>query len=211
VQIYLETARLRLRRFTGEDAADLAALHGDPAVMRYIDVRPVPREDVEGRELPRVLREYRELPDGLGHWVATARAGGEFLGWFGLSPASSPGLDGGTEIGYRLRPGAWGRGYATEGARALVRRAFTELGIERVVGTTMTVNLASRRVLEKAGLRLVRTFFLDWPLYLEGAEHGDVAYELTRAGWEQLAVLSRSLWPRAGGVATLALAAGRRC
>jgi RimJ/RimL family protein N-acetyltransferase len=190
VHIYLETARLRLRRFTEEDAADLVALHGDPAVMRYIDVGPVPRAQVEGRDLPRFLREYRELPDGLGHWAATARAGGEFLGWFGLSPSSSRGLDGGTEIGYRLRPAVWSRGYATEGARALVRRAFTELGIERVVATTMTVNLASRRVLEKAGLRLVRTFFLDWPEYLEGAEHGDVAYELTRAGWDDLAAIA---------------------
>lgn len=78
---------------------------------------------------------------------------------------------------------AWGHGYATEGARALVRLAFTVLGAERVVATTMTVNARSRRVLEKAGLSLVRTFFAPWPEYLEGAEHGDVEYAVSRQDW----------------------------
>ena len=83
----------------------------------------------------------------------------------------------------RLFPAGWGRGYATEGARALVRLAFAELGVERVVGTTMTVNAASRRVLDKAGLSLVRTFYLRWPEYLAGAEYGDVEYAITRQAW----------------------------
>jgi RimJ/RimL family protein N-acetyltransferase len=89
------------------------------------------------------------------------------------------------ELGYRLFPAVWGCGYATEGARALVRRAFTELGLERVVATTMTVNIASRRVLENAGLMLVRTFFAQWPAYIEGAEHGDVEYALARQDWQR--------------------------
>lgn len=61
--------------------------------------------------------------------------------------------------------------------------AFAELGAERVVATTMAVNAASRRVMEKAGLRYVRTFFEEWPEYLEGAEHGDVEYAVSRAEW----------------------------
>jgi RimJ/RimL family protein N-acetyltransferase len=187
VQTYLETERMRLRRFTAADVDDLAALHGDPAVMRYIDNHTVPRAVIENQTLPGFLRDYRELPPGLGHWAAVGKPGREFLGWFGLCPASSRGLDGGTELGYRLRPAVWGRGYATEGARALVRKAFTELGLDQVKATTMTVNTASRRVLEKAGLSLLRVFFLDWPEYLDGAEHGDVEYALTRAGWERQA------------------------
>ncbi|MFJ3203830.1 GNAT family N-acetyltransferase [Streptomyces sp. NPDC086989] len=181
---HLETDRMALRRFTGADVDDLAALHGHPEVMRYIDDgRPVPRAVVARQTLPSLLREYGELPGGHGCFAAVDKGSGAFLGWFSLRPASSAGLDGGTELGYRLLPSAWGRGYASEGARALVARAFTELGAERVVATTMTVNAASRRVMEKAGLSLVRTFFEEWPEYIEGAEHGDVEYALTREAW----------------------------
>jgi RimJ/RimL family protein N-acetyltransferase len=183
VHTYVETDRMRLRRFTEADADDLAALHGDPAVMRYIDSRPVPREIVVSQTLPGIMREYSELPPGLGCWAAIEHSTDVFLGWFSLRPARSRGLGGGTELGYRLRPAEWGRGYGTEGARALIRKGFTELAVDRVVATTMTVNVASRRVMEKAGLSLVRVFFLDWPEYLEGAEYGDVEYALTKADY----------------------------
>jgi RimJ/RimL family protein N-acetyltransferase len=186
----LETERMRLRRFTTAvgDVDALAALHGDPEVMRRIDDgRPVPREVVATRTLPGIVRGYDELPPGLGCFAAESLADGRFLGWFSLQPPSSvglaPGPGSGLELGYRLLPAEWGHGYATEGARALVRHAFTQPGVDRVVATTMTVNTASRRVLEKAGLGLVRVFFEEWPEYLEGAEHGDVEYAVTRESW----------------------------
>jgi RimJ/RimL family protein N-acetyltransferase len=176
---------VRLRRFTAADAGALAALHGDAAVMRYIDDgRPVSRETVEQDTLPAILREYSALPAGLGQFAAEAP---DFVGWFSLKPATSVGLDpADVELGYRLRPAVWGRGLATEGARLLVRRAFTSLGVERVVATTMAVNTGSRRVLEKAGLRHVDTFFADWPDPIPGAEHGDVVYAVTREEWPAL-------------------------
>jgi RimJ/RimL family protein N-acetyltransferase len=184
----LRTARLLLRPFAEQDLGWLAELHGDPAVMRYIDDgQPVPREVVASRELPRILADYAALPDGLGRYVAQRLADGLPLGWIALRPPSSVGLQndeaGAVEIGYRLLPAHWGRGYATEGARALTARAFTDLGAARVVATTMTVNTASRRVMEKAGLSLVRTFSADCPGYIEGAEHGDVEYALRRQDW----------------------------
>jgi RimJ/RimL family protein N-acetyltransferase len=182
--IRLETSRLLLRRFTEADVDNLASLHGDPEVMRYIDDgRPVPRAVVEDETLPAILREYDELPDGLGRFAAVRRSTGDFVGAFSLRPANSVGLDGGTELGYRMLPAHWGHGHASEGARALVDSAFADLGVDRVVATTMTVNVGSRRVLEKAGLRLVRTFFVEWPEYMPGAEHGDVVYELTHEDW----------------------------
>jgi RimJ/RimL family protein N-acetyltransferase len=186
----VKTAGLHLRRFTASarDLDALAALHGDPEVMRRIDDgRPVPPEVVAERTLPGILREYDEPPPGLGCFAAESLQDGRFLGWFSLRPASSVGLvtepEGGTELGYRLLSAEWGHGYATERARAIVRYAFTQVGVDRVVATTMTVNTASRRVLEKAGLRLVRVFFEEWPEYIEGAEHGDVEYGVTREEW----------------------------
>ena len=129
---------------------------------------------------------------GLGHWAAHTRSDGQFIGWFGLRPVTPaagamvhwpdapPGDISVVSLGYRLRTSAWSRGYATEGARALVRRAFAELGVRQIVATTMAVNTASRRVLEKAGLKYFRTVYLDWPHPLPGNEHGDVEYQLER-------------------------------
>jgi RimJ/RimL family protein N-acetyltransferase len=189
---------------TGADLGWLARLHGDRRVMRFIDDgQPVPVAVVASQTLPAMEREYGRLPDGLGYLAAIERATAEPLGWFALRPPDSvglrppgnaglsppgntglcPGVAGTAELGYRLLPEAWGMGYATEGARALVASAFTGLGLEQVVATTMTVNLASRRVLQKAGLSLVRTFLAAWPGYIEGAEHGDVVYAATRAAW----------------------------
>jgi RimJ/RimL family protein N-acetyltransferase len=88
------------------------------------------------------------------------------------------------ELGYRLRRDAWGRGYATEGAGALVARGFAKIGFEWIVATTMAVNYPSRRVMEKAGLAHTRTVF---PRYLDpipGSESGDVEYEITRDTWD---------------------------
>jgi RimJ/RimL family protein N-acetyltransferase len=183
VTTYLLTRRIVIRRFTKADADWLADLHGDPAVMRYLDVSPVPRQVSTEQTLPGYLRGYRELDPGLGHFAAIGRRTGTPLGWFALEPASSTGLDGGSELGYRLVPAVWGQGLATEGAEAMVRHGFAWLGLDRIVATTMAVNLASRRVLEKAGLMLTRTFHADWPQHLDGAEHGDVVYELTRRQW----------------------------
>jgi RimJ/RimL family protein N-acetyltransferase len=124
----------------------------------------------------------------MGCFAVTEASSDRFLGWVSLRPASSVGLSGGdTELGYRMLPSGWGKGYATESARAIVRHAFTELGVERIVTTTMTVNTASRRVMEKTGLTFVRTFFEEWPEYIEGAEHGDVEYALTRETWTHIA------------------------
>ncbi len=90
-------------------------------------------------------------------------------------------------------PGGVGRGYATEGARALIRKGFTERGGERVTANVTAVNSASLRVKEKSGLSFVRHFTGDWPEAIEGSEHGEVEYELTRTVWE------RSHWrPGAG-------------
>ena len=89
------------------------------------------------------------------------------------------------ELGYRLRRSAWGKGYATEGCRALIDKAFSVHGVRRVLAETMVVNAASRRVMEKAGLRLVRVFHADWPDKIPGDDHGDVEYALDRGTWER--------------------------
>jgi RimJ/RimL family protein N-acetyltransferase len=173
-QVYLlETPRLALRSLSVDDVDDLLALDADPEVMRYINGgRPTPRA-----EMVEIVQQ------SLGHrWVAVERATREFVGWFALRPSDPKREE--RELGYRLVRRAWGNGYATEGSQALVAVAFTRLGARRVWGQTMAVNIGSRRVMERCGLRYVRTFHLDWPDPIEGTEYGDVEYGLLRAEWE---------------------------
>ena len=180
--IFLETERLTLRRFTVDDLDNLVALDGDPEVMRFLTGgRATSREELETDFLPAFLSYYERF-DGYGFWAAIEKSSGEFLGWFHFRPPPDAPADE-PELGYRLRKTAWGKGYATEGSRALIHKGFTEFGVRRVTASTMSVNKASRGVMEKSGLSYVRTFFQDWPDAIEGAEHGDVEYALTREDW----------------------------
>jgi RimJ/RimL family protein N-acetyltransferase len=182
MRVFLETERLLLRRFTESDVANLHDLDGDPEVMRFVNGgKPVSRDVIREETLPRFLRAYERF-EGFGVWAAIERSTGKFVGWFEFYPRKDA-VPEEVELGYRLRRSAWGKGYATEGSRALIRKGFTELGVQRVVAETMAVNAASRRVMEKAGLRYVRTFHQQWPERIEGDEHGDVEYALTKADW----------------------------
>ena len=198
MQIFLETDRLVLRRFIESDVDNLLDLDGDPEVMRFITGgKPTPRDVIRNETLPRFLHSYERF-EGFGVWAAIERSTGEFVGWFEFYPWKDVGPDE-VELGYRLRRSAWGKGYATEGSRALIRKGFTELGVQRVVAETMTVNAASRRVMEKAGLTYVRTFHQEWPERIEGDEHGDVEYALTKADWERREAAERERLPEQFG------------
>ena len=181
VYIHLQTARLTLRRFTVADEDNLVSLNSDPEVMRYITGgQPTSREQIRDEIIPFHLATYEKHP-GFGTWAADDTSTGQFLGWIHLRPRRSDGV---IDLGYRMRRGAWGSGYATEGSRALIDKGFTGHGIDRVSATTMTVNLASRRVMEKCGLTHLRTYFDDEQPAIDGADQGHVEYQLTRAEWE---------------------------
>lgn len=184
MEIFAETERLILRRFTAGDVDLLVELDSDPDVMFYINAGvPTPRSEVEVDILPAFLRYYVRWP-GYGFFAITGRPDGEFFGWVHLRPDHGAPEDM-PELGYRLRRPAWGHGYAAEASRAVIDRGFAEFGVQKVVASTMAVNTASRRVMEKAGLRFVRTFDADWPVRIPGDEHGDVEYALTRQEWEK--------------------------
>jgi RimJ/RimL family protein N-acetyltransferase len=189
VNVFLETERMVLRRFTGEDAGLLFELDGDPEVMRWLSGgSPTPIEVIHEEILPRFVGAYGRY-DGLGYWVAIERGGGEFLGWFALHQVDDRSQDE-AEVGYRLRRACWAQGYATEGVLALLRKGFEDHGLRLVFGTTYEHNAGSRRVMEKAGMRLVRRFRLD-PSQSSGTfqstgeawDGDDVEYAITREEW----------------------------
>ena len=180
--VFLTTDRLVLRRFTLDDVDDLLALDSDPLVRRYVeDGEPVTRgyavETIEH------WLGYHERSDLFGFWAAIERATGGFLGWFHFRPADGHGDDE-PELGYRLIASAWGKGLATEGSIALIDHGFSTRRIRRVLAETMAVNVGSRRVMEKAGMRLVRSFHAEWPVRIPGDEEGDVEYAVTYGEWQ---------------------------
>ncbi len=166
------------------DVDNLVSLDADPDVMHFVTGgMPTARDEIENELLPGFLGYYEQF-EGYGFWAAIEKATGEFLGWFHFRPREEAGPDE-AELGYRLCRSAWGKGYATEGSRALIGKGFTDFGVQRVVAETTVGHAASRRVMEKAGLTLVRTFHQPWPYPIEGDELGDVEYALERADWER--------------------------
>jgi RimJ/RimL family protein N-acetyltransferase len=186
MDIFLETERLVLRRFTEADVDHLIDLDSDPEVMRFLTGgRPTPRETVQNDVLPAFLRYYEQY-EAYGFWAVIEKSTGEFLGWFHFRPPKGGPVEE-AELGYRLRRSAWGRGYATEGSHALIRKGFHELGVRRVVASTLAVNHASRQVMEKAGMTLARTYHQTFPhpIIAEGGPEECVEYALLRSDWEQ--------------------------
>ena len=148
VRAWCVTKRLALSEITCDDGNELFELDADPRVMRYIGTGHVSTREQVDEALRRIPRAYALYP-GLGTWRATRRDNGDFVGWFALKyiPGTTE-----IEVGYRLRFGAWGKGFATEGAAALVRHGFDDLGLYRILGVTHPDNTASQRVLVKVGL-----------------------------------------------------------
>jgi RimJ/RimL family protein N-acetyltransferase len=146
----VDTERLRLRGLTEEDVDDLVELDGEFEVRRWVDPfgSIIPADPEERRRYERERFVGRD-----GFYGAWERVGGGFIGWFQLEPARDRPDE--VELGYRLRRRAWGIGYATEGAQALVRRALEEEGYQRVFAHALEENPASVRVMEKVGLQYV--------------------------------------------------------
>jgi RimJ/RimL family protein N-acetyltransferase len=141
------TARLAFHQMGDDDLDDMAALLGDPAVMRYYP-RPKDRAEAQGW-IDWNQRLYRE--HGFGLWVLTLRATGEFVGDCGLTPQLIEGVTD-IEVGYHVRPELQGQGLAAEAAAACRDLARDVLGVERLIAIPHPDNRPSQRVAEKIGL-----------------------------------------------------------
>jgi RimJ/RimL family protein N-acetyltransferase len=145
---WLTTARLALRRFTLDDLPWVEAISADDEVMRYVGGAK-DRAAVNEMVTNRVLRYYDEHP-GLGVWVTIERATGRRVGWSNLNHIQGESI---VQVGFTLDRPAWGRGFATEIATALLRYGFVERGLPQIAGMAERQNMASQRVLQKVGLR----------------------------------------------------------
>jgi [ribosomal protein S5]-alanine N-acetyltransferase len=144
----LRTSRLTLRDFVAADFAAVHAYASDAEVTRYMFYGP--RTEAETRAyLDRMIATQHDVPRTVWELAAVQAADGRLVGACDLT-LDRPGE---ADLGFIFARDVWGRGYATEASRALVPAAFEQLGVQRVVATCDVANLASARVLQKAGLR----------------------------------------------------------
>jgi ribosomal-protein-alanine N-acetyltransferase len=174
----LQTDRLRLRPFADSDADALFALHSSASVLRYWDAPPW----TEPARAERFLATCRQMADeGTGARVAIDRlADGAFLGWCSLTRWNADYRS--AAMGYCLDDAAWGQGYATEAARALLQWAFATLDLNRVQAETDTRNVASARVLEKIGFAREGTLRED--CVVNGEVSDSWVFGLLRREWQ---------------------------
>ena len=147
--VVMETERLRLRKLTPEDLDSLVEIYGDARAMRYFP-KVYSREEIRARFLERNLARYQD--PGYGMYAVERKKDGEFLGLAGPTLEDVEG-ERYIEVGYSLKPAAWGNGYATEAAAACMRYVFEQLGAEQVASFIHPENEPSQRVAERNGLR----------------------------------------------------------
>jgi RimJ/RimL family protein N-acetyltransferase len=179
----IETGRLRLRAFTVDDVDGLQLIFGDAEAMRYITAGETITREESAARLGRTIEGWRQR--GFGFLAVTSKDSAEFVGYCGFMLLDkTPEV----EIAYAFNASQWGRGFATEAARACLRWGFEELKLERVVAVVNPQNTASQRVLEKLGMTYVkRVHHYDADLmYYEISSAGyspcDEHYSLTRRG-----------------------------
>lgn len=147
----LHTSRLVLRMPTRSDVDHIFQLGNNPEVMRYITYG---RTQTFSEARADLRRRIRQSKNGFGYWVTEEQGTGHFVGWMALKPLDDT-RD--IEIGYRFLEEHWNKGYATEAGRRMLRYAFAEKELNRVVSVALADNLASTRVMEKIGLQYDHT------------------------------------------------------
>ena len=171
--VTLETDRLILRMLRESDLDAYAEMCADPEVVRYIgDCQPLVRP-LAWRNLAMMVGHWSLR--GYGLWAAEERSSGVMVGRIGFwNPEGWPGF----ELGWMLRRSFWGRGYATEGARAALQFAFTQLEQPHVISLIHPENAASIRVAKRLGQRLLHS--------IEVMGKSALVYRITAEEWQAL-------------------------
>ena len=180
--IEIETPRLRLRQWRESDREPFAALSADPVVMAFFE-SPQTRSASDAS-----IRAWQDqlAAQGWSNWAVALRESEEFIGFTGLSvPRRTFSFSPCVEVGWRLACKAWGKGYASEAARACLQVAFEQLALPEVVSFTAVGNLRSRAVMERIGMRNANQDF-EHPAITEGHPlRLHCLYRITGAQWRQ--------------------------
>ena len=159
--IYAETERLILRELLPTDLDGMFELDSDPRVHRYLGNHVVKSKEESTAIIEYVRRQYED--HGIGRWAVIEKSSGAFAGWSGLKYETRDiaGYANYYDLGYRLIPSFWGKGYASESALAAIDYAFDQLKLEELIGAAHVDNTASNRVLTKLGFEHFEVFEYD--------------------------------------------------
>lgn len=177
--VLLETERLILRDFRGEDWTAVLAYQSDPQYLRYYEWTGRTPEAVQAF-VRYFVRCQQEQPRVKFQLAVTLKNSGELIGNCGIRMDAPEARQ--ADIGYELAPEHWGQGYATEAAQAIVRFGFTELGLHRIWADCVADNTGSARVLEKLGMK--REGHLRETAYYKGRWWDTLIYGLLESEWQ---------------------------
>lgn len=179
--IHCVTARLLLRQWRDEDLTPFAALNADPEVMAHFPA-PLARQasDALARRCQALIAER-----GWGFWAAERKESGQFIGFVGLhTPIAELPFSPCVEVGWRLARAHWGRGLASEAARAALEVGFETLGLAEIVSFTALGNLRSRAVMERIGMRRADEDFDHPAVPPDSPLRAHCLYRLDRGSWQ---------------------------
>lgn len=154
MKIFAETDRILLREIVVEDAAAMFEMDADPEVHRYLGNTPIASIDEAVANILFIRKQYEEL--GIGRWAIVEQERGEFVGWGGMKFRTDKvnGHQNYYDVGYRLLRRHWGKGYATESAKASVDYGFSRLEMQSIYAMAHVENLGSINALQKTGLKI---------------------------------------------------------
>ncbi|MEC5158335.1 GNAT family N-acetyltransferase [Chryseobacterium sp. MP_3.2] len=158
-KIFGETQRLILREIILEDVDRIFLLDKNPEVMKYIGVKPVKTLEESVETIKNIRKQYTE--NGIARWAVIEKEANLLIGWSGLKILRQPinGFVNVYELGYRFLPEYWGKGFATEAARAVLDYGFKELNLNKIYACVTIDNLNSVKILKhKLGFSEVGTF-----------------------------------------------------
>jgi RimJ/RimL family protein N-acetyltransferase len=158
MKFHIETERLILRELQAKDLQAWFDMDSNPEVHKYLGNLPVKNMEQIENAFQSILQQYAE--NGIGRWATIEKSSGKFIGWSGLKFITEKENNhiNFYDVGYRLHPKYWGKGYATESCKASLKYGFMALHANEIIGIANEENIASRRALEKCGLKFLEKF-----------------------------------------------------
>ena len=176
MNLYLETERLIMRDIEESDLHGMFELDSDPEVHQFLGNNPITTLDQAAESINYIRTQYKQ--NGIGRCAVVEKSTNEFVGWSGikLEDIVRPEFKY-YDLGYRLKKKFWGKGYASESALASMKYGFNELNLPEICGAADVNNVASNKILTKAGLEWKDTF------YFENEKHN--WYTIKQEDWKR--------------------------